>query len=143
MLMAPVAAATARHAVHVARCWRRWNTERGQGWRLSPYTDASGSRTTDRSVRASPPPVKTAVLATYLGVTDATYRPRNGQLERRQGTFYADTFGSSITQQRVRLPPCPDAAAADPKWRAITDADVGSADRPGLGSGGWRDLEPD
>ncbi len=49
---------------------------------------------------------------------------------------HAGTFGSSITQQRVRLLPCLDAVLLIPAANGRIDADVGSRRPPqGAGSG--------
>lgn len=111
-----VAAATARHAVHVATVLAALNTERV---RLAPepvYTDAewvSNYRIDPFGVPASE---KIAVLRDYSGRlldADGIDHVSASLNAVKEQTFYADTFGSSITQQRVRLLPCLDAVAVD------------------------------
>lgn len=69
----------------------------------------------DRSVRRSASE-KIAVLRDYSGRlldADGIDHVSASLNAVKEQTFYADTFGSSITQQRVRLLPCLDAVAVD------------------------------
>ena len=51
----------------------------------------------------------------------------------KEKTFYADTFGSAITQQRVRVMPVLEAVSVDWRRAASNRCAPGSAHRPRLG----------
>ncbi len=120
---------------HRLPCWRR-RTERSD-WRPEPvYTDAEWV-SNYRSIRSAfPLPEKIAVLRDYLAAlldADGIDHVSASLNAVKEQTFYADTFGSSITQQRAR--------GCCRAWMRLLpsrggqlriDADVGSADRPGL-----------
>ncbi len=82
-----------------------------------------------------PPPVgedrrAARLLRRLLAPTASTaYRAKR----RHEQTFYADTFGSSITQQRVRLLPCLDAVAVDPASKGNFESMRTLARRPPRG----------
>ncbi|HEU4361867.1 MAG TPA: TldD/PmbA family protein, partial [Mycobacterium sp.] len=101
-----VAADTARRAVATARTLAALNTERIE---LAPepvYRDANWVS----SYRIDPFDIPTAekvdVLEDYSGrllSSDGVDHVSAGLTAVKEQSFYADTFGSSITQQRVRL----------------------------------------
>ncbi len=103
-----VAADTARRAVSVATTLAALNAERIE---LAPepvYADA----TWVSSYRIDPFDVPAAdkidLLEDYSGrllAADGVHHVSAGLTAVKEQTFYADTFGSSITQQRVRLMP--------------------------------------
>jgi TldD protein len=111
-----VAAETARRAVRVATTLARLNTERVE---LAPepvYSDVSWVS----SYRIDPFDVTTAdkigVLDEYssrLLASDGVDHVSAALHAVKEQTFYADTLGSSITQQRVRVLPTLDAVAVD------------------------------
>jgi TldD protein len=111
-----VAADTARRAVHVATTLAALNTERVE---LAPepvYTDAtwvSHYQIDPFSVDTSE---KIAVLEEYSGrllSADGIDHVSAALTAAKEQTFYADTFGSAITQQRVRLLPVLEAVTVD------------------------------
>jgi TldD protein len=115
-LTPPVAADTARRAVHVAMTLAALNTERVE---LAPepvYTDAtwvSDYRIDPFSVAAAE---KIAVLEDYSGrllSADGIDHVSAGLSAVKEQSFYADSFGSSITQQRLRVLPTLEAVAVD------------------------------
>jgi TldD protein len=103
-----VAAETARRAVHVATTLAALNTERVE---LAPepvYTDASWVSDYRIDPFAVPAADKIALLEDYSGRllgADGIDHVSAGLTAAKEQTFYADTFGSSITQQRVRVLP--------------------------------------
>ena len=110
------AAETARRAVHVAMTLAPLNAERIE---LAPepvYSDiswVSDYRIDPFAVAAAD---KIAVLGEYSGrllAADGVDHVSAGLHAMKEQTFYADTFGSSITQQRVRLMPTLDAVTVD------------------------------
>ncbi|GLD03172.1 hypothetical protein Mkiyose1088_50380 [Mycobacterium kiyosense] len=113
-----VAARTARHAVQVATLLAALNTERV---RLAPepvYPDASWVSDYEIDPFGVPAAEKIQVLQDYSGrLLDAEgidHVSASLTVVKEQ-TFYADTFGSSITQQRVRLQPSLEAVSIDAK----------------------------
>ncbi|MBU8832720.1 TldD/PmbA family protein [Mycolicibacterium goodii] len=139
-----VAAETARRAVAVATALAPLNGERIELAAEPVYTDAtwvSDYRVDPLSVSAAD---KIAVLDDYSGrllAADGVDHVSAGVHSVKEQTFYADTFGSSITQQRVRVLPTLEAVAVDSAagsfetmrtlappmgrgWEAVTDADV-------------------
>ena len=111
-----VAAATAQRAVRVATTLAPLNAERIE---LAPepvYTDVSWVS----DYRIDPFGVgsadKIAVLEEYSGrllAADGVDHVAAGLNAVKEQTFYADTFGSSITQQRVRVMPTLEAVTVD------------------------------
>jgi TldD protein len=103
-----VAAETARRAVHVATTLAVLNTERVE---LAPepvYADASWVSDYRIDPFAIPAADKIALLQEYSGRllgADGIDHVSAALTAAKEQTFYADTFGSSITQQRVRVLP--------------------------------------
>jgi TldD protein len=111
-----VAAETARCAVQVATTLAALNTERVE---LAPepvYTDATWVSNYRIDPFEVPTPDKIAVLDDYsgrlLGAAGIDHVSAALTAAKEQ-TFYADTFGSSITQQRVRVLPSLEAVTVD------------------------------
>jgi TldD protein len=110
------AAATARRAVKVATTLAALNAERIE---LAPepvYNDTSwvSSYVVDPFDVAAED--KVAVLEDYSGrllASDGVDHVSAWLHTAKEQTFYADTFGSAITQQRVRVLPSLDAVAVD------------------------------
>ena len=111
-----VAAQTARRAVEVATALAALNHERVE---LAPepvYADAtwvSGYRIDPFDISATD---KIAVLQEYSGrllAADGVDHVTAALHAVKEQTFYADTFGSSITQQRVRVLPSLEATTVD------------------------------
>ena len=115
-LSADVAAETARRAVAVAKTLAPLNAERIElaaepvyadvhwvsEYRIDPFTVAT--------------PEKLDVLADYSGrllAADGVDHVSALLNAAKEQTFYADTFGSSITQQRVRVLPSLEAVTVD------------------------------
>jgi TldD protein len=119
-LASDVAAATARRAVQVATTLAALNTERIE---LAPepvYTDATWVSSYEIDPFTVPTADKIAVLQDYSGRLLASKdsgvgvdHVTAGVSAVKEQTFYADTFGSSITQQRVRLLPVCEAVTVD------------------------------
>jgi TldD protein len=115
-----VAAETARRAVEVARTLAPLNAERIELAEEPVYSDAtwvSDYRIDPFGVASAD---KIAVLEEYSGRLLAGKNDGAGIDHVSAGlnavkeqTFYADTFGSSITQQRVRVMPMLEAVAVD------------------------------
>jgi TldD protein len=115
-LTAPVAADTARRAVEVATTLSALNTERIE---LAPepvYRDAGWVSTYRIDPFDVPTADKLAVLREYSGrlsAADGVDHVSAGLTAAKEQTFYADTFGSRITQQRVRLMSALEAVTVD------------------------------
>ncbi len=111
-----VAADTARRAVHVATTLAALNTERVE---LAPepvYPDATWVSNYQIDPFDIPSADKIAVLEDYSGrlsSADGIDHVTAGLHAAKEQTFYADTFGSSITQQRVRVLPTLEATTVD------------------------------
>ncbi len=111
-----VAAETARRAVQVARTLAALNRERVE---LAPepvYADATWASSYQIDPFGVPVPDKIAVLQDYSGrllSADGVDHVSAFVTAVKEQTFYADTFGSSITQQRVRVMPSLDAVTVD------------------------------
>ncbi|OBF52581.1 TldD/PmbA family protein [Mycolicibacterium monacense] len=111
-----VAADTARRAVAVATTLAPLNAERIE---LAPepvYRDVSWVSDYRVDPFTVPAADKIAVLGEYSGrllAADGVDHVSAGLHTAKEQTFYADTFGSSITQQRVRVLPTLDAVAVD------------------------------
>jgi TldD protein len=111
-----VAADTARRAVRVATTLASLNAERIE---LAPepvYADATWVSDYLIDPFEVPAADKIAVLDEYSGrllAADGVDHVSAGLHAVKEQAFYADTFGSSITQQRVRLQPTLEATAVD------------------------------
>ena len=110
------AADTARRAVHVAATLKPLNAERIE---LAPepvYSDVTWVSDYSIDPFAVATSEKIAVLGEYSGrlmAADGVDYASAGLHAMKEQTFYADTFGSSITQQRVRLMPTLEAVTVD------------------------------
>ena len=111
-----VAAATARRAVSVARTLAALNTDRVE---LAPepvYADATWVSSYRIDPFTVPLADKIAVLDEYSGrllAADGVDHVSAILQSVKEQTFYADTAGSSITQQRVRVQPRLEAVTVD------------------------------
>ncbi|MDT5232477.1 MAG: TldD protein, partial [Mycobacterium sp.] len=111
-----VAADTARRAVSVASTLAALNTDRVE---LAPepvYADATWVSSYEIDPFTVPTAEKIAVLHDYSGrllAADGVDHVSASLHAVKEQTFYADTFGSSITQQRVRLMPALEAVTVD------------------------------
>lgn len=111
-----VAAATARRAVEVATTLSQLNGERIE---LAPepvYTDVTWVSEYGIDPFTVAAADKIAVLDDYSGrllAADGVDHVSAGMHAVKEQTFYADTFGSSITQQRVRVLPTLEAVSVD------------------------------
>ncbi|ODR10228.1 peptidase C69 [Mycolicibacillus koreensis] len=106
-LTAEVAAATARRAVEVARTLAALNRDRVE-WADEPvYRDVQWVSHYDIDPFEVPTAEKIAVLDDYSGrlLTAGVDHVSAALMAVKEQIFYADTAGSSITQQRVRLMP--------------------------------------
>ncbi|MGA9492468.1 MAG: DNA gyrase modulator, partial [Mycobacterium sp.] len=111
-----VAAATARRAVSVARTLAALNTDPVVLAAEPVYTDATWVSRYDIDPFTVPTADKITVLDEYSGrllAADGVDHVSAGLNIVKEQTFYADTFGSSITQQRVRLMPVLEAITVD------------------------------
>ena len=112
-----VAAETARRAVRVAGTLAPLNAERIELAEEPVYDDltwVSSYRIDPFSVPAAD---KIAVLADYserLLAADGVDHVSAGLQAVKEQTYYADSFGTSTTQQRVRVQPTLDAVSVDP-----------------------------
>jgi TldD protein len=101
-----VAAETARRAVHVATILAALNAERVELAAEPVYADASWVSDYRIDPFDVPTADKIAVLDEYSGrllASDGIDHVSAGLTAVKEQVFYADTYGSSITQQRVRL----------------------------------------
>ena len=111
-----VAAETARRAVQVATTLAPLNAERVE---LAPepvYADAAWVSNYQIDPFGIPAADKIAVLEEYSGRllgADGIDHVSAVLTAVKEQTFYADTFGSSITQQRVRVMPSLEAVTVD------------------------------
>lgn len=115
-LSADVAADTARRAVAVANTLAPLNAERIDLAVEPVYRDARWVSSYRVDPFTVPSADKIAVLAEYSGrllASDGVDHVSAGLNAVKEQTFYADTFGSFTTQQRVRLMPTLDAVAVD------------------------------
>src|SRR5690606_34493875 len=109
-------AETARRAVRVARTLAPLNTERIE---LAPepvYRDVTWVSDYAIDPFTVSTPDKLAVLGHYSGrllAADGVDHVSASWHAAKEQTFYADTFGSSITQQRVRVQPSLEAVTVD------------------------------
>lgn len=112
-----VAAHTAQRAVGVATALAPLNSERIS---LAPepvYTDATWVSTYAVDPFTVPVADKIAVLGEYSGrllASDGVDHVSASVHAVKEQTFYADTFGSAISQQRVRILPRVEATTVDP-----------------------------
>ena len=112
-----VAAETARRAVHVATTLAALNTENVELAAEPVYADVSWVSDYEIDPFEIPTARKIAVLAEYSGrllAADGVDHVSAVVTAVKEQTFYADTFGSSITQQRVRVNPTLEAVTVDP-----------------------------
>jgi TldD protein len=111
-----VAAETAHRAVQVARTLAALNAETVE---LAPepvYADVSWVSNYRIDPFAIPGAHKIGLLGEYSGrllASDGVDHVSASVHAVKEQTFYADTFGSSITQQRVRVQPTLEAVAVD------------------------------
>jgi TldD protein len=111
-----VAAETARRAVEVATTLGPLNAECIE---LAPepvYSDVSWVSDYQIDPFTVAPTDKIGVLGEYSGrllAADGVDHVSAGMYAAKEQTFYADTFGSSITQQRVRVMPTLQAVTVD------------------------------
>jgi TldD protein len=115
--LAPIVAAdTARRAVHVATTLAVLNAERVELATEPVYADASwvsNYRIDPFDISAAD---KVTVLQEYSGRlldADGIDHVSAALTAVKEQVFYADTFGSSITQQRVRIMPSLEAVTVD------------------------------
>jgi TldD protein len=111
-----VAAQTAQRAVQVAQALAPLNGERIELAAEPVYRDVSWVSDYDVDPFTVPTTDKIAVLGEYSGrllAADGVDHVSAVLNTAKEQTFYADTFGTSITQQRVRILPMLDAVAVD------------------------------
>ena len=111
-----VAADTARRAVQVATTLAALNGERVELAGEPVYADASWVSNYRVDPFGVPTADKIAVLQEYSGRllgSDGIDHVSAGLTAAKEQVFYADTFGSSITQQRVRMMPSLEAVTVD------------------------------
>ncbi|WP_309138620.1 TldD/PmbA family protein [Nocardia cyriacigeorgica] len=110
------AAEVARRAVTVATTLRALNRERVELAAEPRYDDARWVSAYDLDPFAVPTADKVALLQEYsqrLAAADGVDHVTASVLQVKEQTYYADTAGSSITQQRVRLHPQLEAITVD------------------------------
>jgi len=111
-----VAADTARRAVQVATTLAPLNAEQIALAAEPVYRDATWVSSYLIDPFSVPTADKVALLAEYSGrlqAADGVDHVSASLNTVKEQAFYADTFGSSITQQRVRLHPTLDAVSVD------------------------------
>ena len=111
-----VAAATARRAVAVAKTLADLNAERVELAAEPVYSDVSWVSAYEIDPFDVTAADKIAVLEEYSGrllASDGVDHVSAAVHAVKEQTFYADSLGSSITQQRVRVLPTLDAVAVD------------------------------
>lgn len=111
-----VAAETARRAVQVAKTLSPLNAERIELAAEPVYDDVTWVSDYGVDPFVVPASDKIALLGEYshrLLASDGVDHVSAGAHAVKEQTFYADTFGSSITQQRVRVMPTMEAVAVD------------------------------
>ncbi|TQS43851.1 TldD/PmbA family protein [Cryptosporangium phraense] len=108
--------AAAETAVQVAKVSARMNTERVELADEPVYRDARWVSSYETNPFDVPEQEKVALLAEYsqrlLGASGVSHVTA-GLSQVLEGKYYADTAGSSITQQRVRLAPSISALSVD------------------------------
>ncbi|MCV7258364.1 TldD/PmbA family protein [Mycobacterium shimoidei] len=115
-LSASVAAQTARRAVRVATVLAELNDERIELAAEPVYPDAAWVSSYRIDPFAVPTADKIALLQDYSGRllgADGVDHVSAAVTTAKEQTFYADTFGSAITQQRVRTGSALEAIAVD------------------------------
>lgn len=115
-LTTDTAAAVARRAVTVAGTVRALNRERVELAAEPVYADATWVSSYDLDPFAVPTPEKVALLQDYshrLASAAGVDHVTASVLQVKEQTYYADTFGTRTTQQRVRLHPELEAIAID------------------------------
>jgi TldD protein len=111
-----VAADTARTAVRVATVLRELNRERVELAAEPVYTDVSWVSRYETDPFAVPTPDKVALLTDYserLSAADGVDHVTVNLLQVKEQTYYADSAGSRVTQQRVRVHPALEATTID------------------------------
>ncbi len=111
-----VAADTARRAVQVARTLRALNAENVRLAEEPVYRDVEWVSSYETDPFAVAAADKISVLQDYsdqLLSADGVDHVSAGFHGVKEQTFYADVYGSSITQQRVRVQPTLEAVAVD------------------------------
>lgn len=111
-----VVAETARRAVQVAKTLAPLNAERIELAAEPVYDDVTWVSDYGVDPFVVPASDKIALLGEYshrLLASDGVDHVSAGAHAVKEQTFYADTFGSSITQQRVRVMPTMEAVAVD------------------------------
>ena len=111
-----IAAESARHAVGVAVTLAALNAERIELADEPVYTGATWVSDFSIDPFAVPTDEKVALLGEYSGrllASDGVDHVSAMVTSVKEQTFYADTFGSSVTQQRVRTMPVLEAVAVD------------------------------
>jgi TldD protein len=111
-----VAAETARRAVQVATTLAALNAERVELAAEPVYADATWVSNYKIDPFDISGPDKIAVLQEYSGrllAADGVDHVSAGLTAVKEQVFYADTFGSSIAQQRVRVLPSLEAVTVD------------------------------
>lgn len=112
-----VAAETARRAVRVATTLAPLNAERIELAAEPVYDDLRWVSDYRIDPFTVPGPDKIAVLADYserLLAADGVDHVSASLQAVKEQTYYADTFGTSTTQQRVRVQPSLEAVSVDP-----------------------------
>jgi TldD protein len=112
-----IAAEAARHAVGVAVTLAALNADRVELADEPVYRDVSWVSDYRVDPFSIPTADKVELLTEYSGrllAADGVNHVSATVMSVKEQTFYADTFGSSITQQRVRTMPALDAVAVDP-----------------------------
>ena len=131
-----------RDCPHAPSRWRRRcarSTANASSWRRRTGLRRGrvGVALRDRPVRPCPPPTRSTLLGEYsarLLAADGVDHVIGEPDPVKEQTFYADTAGSSITQQRVRVQPQLEATAVDSGGGAVRDdAHARAAGRAGLG----------
>nr|WP_054813204.1 TldD/PmbA family protein [Nocardia arizonensis] len=115
-LTADAAVEVARRAVTVAVALRALNRERVELAEEPVYADARWSSPYVLDPFAVPTAEKVALLQDYsqrLSAADGVDHVTASVLQVKEQTYYADTSGSSITQQRVRVHPQFEAITVD------------------------------
>jgi TldD protein len=115
-LSADVAADTARRAVQVARTLAALNAERIELAGEPVYRDVTWVSSYLVDPFEVPTAEKIALLGEFSGrllASDGIDHVSASLNAVKEQAFYADTFGTSTTQQRVRLMPALDAVAVD------------------------------
>ncbi|MCX5045803.1 TldD/PmbA family protein [Aldersonia sp. NBC_00410] len=115
-LSTDVAASTAHTAVDVARALRSLNREQVLLADEPVYADAEWVSPYEIDPFVVPIADKVALLSEYssrLSASDGVDHVTVGLEQVKEQTFYADSAGARITQQRVRLQPTLEATAVD------------------------------